>query len=341
MLKTAALVTIGEWTNLSLTLPLLVFFPTSRCNSRCISCDWWKASGEGDLSVAEIARIASALPDLGTRVVLFSGGEPLLRPEVFEIAGLFRAAGVTLHLHTSGVLLERTAERVASTFSRVIVSLDAHDEAAYRAIRGVNALQTIERGVAKLRELAPAMPMSARSTLHRRNFRELPRLIEHARAMGLDGISFLAADTSSAAFGRTPGAPGHELALTREDIVEFADLVERTIVECEDDFAAGFVAESPERLRSLPRHYAALAGLGPFPPVRCNAPNVSVVIEADGAVRPCFFHRAVGSIRHEPLAHIVRRNLPAFRSQLNMSENPTCARCVCALRTTWRSAPWL
>lgn len=341
MLKTATLVTIGEWTNLSLTLPLLVFFPTSRCNSRCVSCDWWKASGEGDLSMDEIARVAEALPALGTRVVLFSGGEPLLRPEVFEIAGLFLRAGVALHLHTSGVLLERMAERVASTFSRVIVSLDAHEEAAYRAIRGVNALQTIERGVARVRELAPALPMSARSTLHRRNFRELPKLIEHAKAMSLDSISFLAADTASAAFGRTPGAPGHDLTLTREEIVEFADLVERTIVDCEDDFAGGFVSESPERLRNLPRHYAALAGLGPFPPVRCNAPHVSVVIEADGTVKPCFFHRAVGNVRQEPLAHVVTRNLPAFRSQLNVSENPTCARCVCALRTTWRSAPWL
>ena len=341
MLKTATLVTLGEWTNLSLTLPLLVFFPTSRCNSRCVSCDWWKASGEGDLTLDEIARIARALPGLGTRVVLFSGGEPLLRPEVFEIAGLFRQSGVTLHLHTSGVLLERTADRVASTFSRVIVSLDAHEESAYRSIRGVNALQTLERGVARLRERAPAVPTSARSTLHRRNFRALPGLIEHAKAMGVDSISFLAADVGSAAFGRTGSGSGHDLLLTREEIVEFADLVERTIVDHDDDFRSGFVAESPDRLRNLPRHYAALAGLGPFPPVRCNAPHVSVVIEADGTVRPCFFHRPVGSVRQEPLEHIVSRTLPAFRSQLRVSENPTCTRCVCALRTTWRSAPWL
>jgi Fe-coproporphyrin III synthase len=285
--------------------------------------------------------VADALPRMGTRVVLFSGGEPLLRPEVFEIARLFRRGGVALHLLTSGVLLERMVERVAAAFSRVIVSLDAHDEVQYRAIRGVPALRVIERGVARLRELSPSLPVTARSTLHKRNFRELPRLVEHAKAMMVDSVSFLAADTGSAAFGRTGRRPGADLALERHEIVEFADIVERTIAEREDDFAAGFIAESPEKLRRLPQYYAALAGLAPFPAVRCNAPYMSVVIEADGLVRPCYFHDPVGSIRDMPLAKLVTRNLPAFRASLSMAEDPVCTRCVCSLRTNWRSAPWL
>src|SRR3954452_20504846 len=102
--KTSVLVAIGAAAHRTLVLPLVVFFPTSRCNSRCVSCDWWKASGEGDLSCDEIAVVAASLSELGTRVVLFSGGEPLLRPEVFEIADLFRRRGIVLHVHTSGVL---------------------------------------------------------------------------------------------------------------------------------------------------------------------------------------------------------------------------------------------
>ena len=69
---------------------------------------------------------------------MFSGGEPLLRPEVFDAAAMFRARGMTLHLLTSGVLLERFAGRVAQQFARVIVSLDATTEALYEAIRGVD-----------------------------------------------------------------------------------------------------------------------------------------------------------------------------------------------------------
>ena len=340
MLNPAAFVSLNEWTNRTFALPVVVFFPTSRCNSRCVSCDWWRASGDGDLTLPEIGRLAAELPELRTRIVLFSGGEPLLRPEVFAIAALFRREGLQLHLHTSGVLLDRMAAKVAEHFSRVIVSLDSHDEDGYRQIRGVAALHALERGVARLRALAPRLPVSARSTLHRLNFRDLPRIIEHARAMALDSISFLAADVGSTAFGRTGAAAAGPLALTREEIVEFADVVERTIVEREDDFAGGFVVESPAKLRRLPQYYAALAGLAPFPSNQCNAPYMSVVIEADGAVRPCFFHDAVGTIRHDSLRAVVDGNLRAFRAALEMSESPVCERCVCSMKTGWRSAPW-
>jgi len=341
VLNTALLVRLNEWTNRTFVLPVAVFFPTSRCNSRCVSCDWWKATGDSDLTRDEIASVVDGLAELGTRVVLFSGGEPLLRPDVFDIAAMFRRGGIDLHLHTSGVLLERHAQRVAESFSRVIVSLDSSDEDGYRAVRGVAALPAIERGVAKLRALNPDLPVSARSTLHKMNFRELPRLVAHARAMSIDSISFLAADMSSGAFGRAAESDCRTLTLGRDEIVEFADIVERTITERGDDFASGFVAESAAKLRRLPQYYAAVAGLASYPPVECNAPYMSVVIEADGAVRPCFFHEPVGSLRETPLKRLVQENLPAFRSILSIGENPVCERCVCSMKTSVRSAPWL
>jgi Fe-coproporphyrin III synthase len=334
------LVRLAEVTNRTFVLPLLIFYPTSRCNSRCVSCDWWKCSGAGDLALEEIEEVASALPALGTRLVLFSGGEPLLRPEVFEIAGMFRANGTRLHLLTSGVLLERCAGEVARHFSRVIVSLDATSEELYRAVRGVTALTTVEKGVARLRELAPGVPVTARATLHRLNFRELSRLVDHARAMALDGISFLPADVSSRAFGRERPPRDAGLALDDAEVEEFEALIEETVAARGDDFESGFIAESPAKLRRLPTYYAALAGNRSFPPVACNAPYMSVVVEADGSVRPCFFHEPVGNVRYAPLGAIVARNLPAFRRNLDVASNPVCARCVCSMKSGWRRAPW-
>jgi MoaA/NifB/PqqE/SkfB family radical SAM enzyme len=337
---TAMLVRLQEVTNHTFVLPLLIFYPTSRCNSRCMSCDWWKQSGAGDLTLDEIEGVAASLPALGTRVVVFSGGEPLLRPEVFEAAGMFRARGIRLHLLTSGVLLERCAASVAEHFARVIISLDATTEALYQAVRGVAALGAVARGITRLRQIAPELPVTARATLHRANFRELPRLIEHARRMAFDAISFLAADTTSTAFGRQRPPDAGTLALDCTEIAEFESLVERTIEEHRSDFESGFVTDSPDKLRRLPQYYAALAGRAPFPPVACNAPWMSVVIEADGAVRPCFFHEAVGNIRRAPLRSILDGNLRAFRGALDMSANQLCRQCVCSIRTGWRSAPW-
>jgi MoaA/NifB/PqqE/SkfB family radical SAM enzyme len=337
---TAVLVRLQELTNHTFVLPLLIFYPTSRCNSRCMSCDWWKQSGAGDLTLDEIEGVAASLPALGTRVVVFSGGEPLLRPEVFEAAGMFRARGIRLHLLTSGVLLERCAESAAEHFARVIVSLDATNEALYQAVRGVAALRAVAKGVTRLRQIAPGLPVMARATLHRVNFRELPRLIEHARSMAFDGISFLAADTSSTAFGRQRPPDAGSLALDPAEIAEFESLVEQTIEGHRGDFESGFVTDSPDRLRRLPQYYAALAGRAPFPPVACNAPWMSVVIEADGAVRPCFFHEPVGNIRRAPLRSILAGNLRAFRGALDLSTDRVCRQCVCSIRTGWRSAPW-
>jgi Fe-coproporphyrin III synthase len=339
---TAVFVRLGEVLNRTFVLPLLIFYPTSRCNSRCVSCDWWKHGGDEDLSIDEIEAVAAALPALGTSVVAFSGGEPLLRPDVFDAAAAFRTHGVSLQLLTSGVLLERCAERVAEHFSRVYVSLDAATPELYERIRGVNALTAVARGVARLRRLAPGVPVTARSTLHRANFRELPRLIDHAKAIGVDGISFLAADVSSAAFGRTDteDRPLSKLSLSHDDVAEFSVIVERTVAVYRRDFESGFVAESPEKLRRLPRYYAALAGDGDFPAIRCNAPWVSAVLEANGDVRPCFFHPPVGTIRRTPLATLLKRDLRKFRATLDVESDRTCARCVCTLNATWRAAPW-
>jgi MoaA/NifB/PqqE/SkfB family radical SAM enzyme len=259
---------------------------------------------------------------------------------VFDAARMFRVRGIALHLLTSGVLLERSASDVARDFSRVIVSLDATSTALYQAVRGVAALATVEKGVTRLRQIAPGLPITARATLHRMNFRELPGLIEHARAMALNGISFLPADVSSSAFGRDATEPHGALALSSEEVAEFEALVEDTITRHRDAFESGFIAESPAKLRRLPRYYRALAGGGAFPSVACNAPYSSVVVEADGRVRPCFFHEPVGNIRTTPIETIVQRNLPAFRRTLDIGSNPVCARCVCSMKTGLRHAPW-
>ena len=339
-LRTSVMVRVGEVVNRTFVLPLVIFHPTSRCNSRCVSCDWWKSSGSSDLTLEEIDRLAGELSRLGTKLVVFSGGEPLLRPEVFDAAALFRRRNIELHLLTSGVLLDRCVDDVARQFERVVISLDAATEADYQRIRGVNALTTVERGVAHLRRAAPGLPVSARATIHRLNFRALPHLVRHARAMALDSISFLPADVSSRAFGRDHAPDAAPLALTGDEIREFDELVERTIAAYGPEFESGFVSESPDRLRRLPRYYAALRGSAPFPRVACTAPWVSVVVEANGAVRPCFFHDPVGNIRQTPLASIVGANLPRFREALDVAANPVCVRCVCSLNTSWRNAPW-
>lgn len=330
----------GAALNRSWTLPIAVVFPTGRCNSRCLSCGWWRTTGEAELSVAEFDHLARELRSMGTRLVVLSGGEPLVREDVWEIAEGFRAQGMVLHLLTSGLALARDANQVVRHFTRVVVSLDGAWPAQYRAIRGVDGFAALATGVARVQALDPAVIITARATLHRHNFRDMVALVDAARAMGVQQISFLAADVSSEAFGPREGTSLAALALDAGEVREFRVAVERCIRERPAAFADGFIAESPDRLRRLPQYYAARLGDGRFPTNHCNAPSVSVVVEADGSVRPCFFHPSVGNVRHRPLAHIVKGELAAFRAAWRPASDPVCERCVCALKLGWGTPPW-
>ena len=98
--------------------------------------------------------------------------------------------------------------------------------------------------------------------------------------------------------------------LSGDETDELDTVVEALIEKRAGDFASGFIAESPAKLRRLSRYFRALNGGGPFPETDCNAPWVSTVVEADGSVRPCFFHRTLGSIHDAPLAAIREHSNP-------------------------------
>ena len=340
MVSTTALAWLGAAINRTFVLPLVIFFPTSRCNSRCVSCDWWRSSGADDLALAEIDDVAEALEALDTKVVVFSGGEPLIRPDVFEAADAFRRRGMRLHLLTSGVGLGPRAADVARRFERVIVSLDAATDSVYARVRGIDGLGALERGVARLRAAAPALPVVARATLHQQNFRQLPLLLAKGQAMRLSELSFLAADVTSNAFGRGGSEGPRALLLNREEIREFRALVEAVVAEQAEAFTTAFIPGGAAGLRRLPQYYAAMLGDEPFPPRDCDAPWVSAVIEANGDVRPCFFHPPVGNLRRLPLPSLLRTHVRAFRTRLDVHADETCRRCVCSLEVNWRHAPW-
>ena len=69
-----------------------------------------------------------------------------------------------------------------------------------------------------------------------------------------------------------------------------------------------------------------------------NAPWASAVVEADGAVRPCYFHPVVGNIRERRLREILANEMVAFRRGLNVAADATCRRCVCTLQVGVRTA---
>jgi Fe-coproporphyrin III synthase len=317
------------------SLPILVVHAHSSCNCRCIMCDIWKIKDQKVFGVEDVKRQLDSIRRLRVKWIVFSGGEPLMNPELPEVCTILRTDGIRLTLLTTGLLLKKYAQSVAEHFDDIIVSLDGprkvHD--SIRRVQGGFSL--IDAGVRAIRTLRADMRITARCTIQKANHEYLFEAARAARLLGLNGISFLAADLTSQAFNHLVVWPANrqaEIGLSLAEVIKLEDDIERLIRNAEREFGIGFIAESPEKLRRIARHFRAHLGLNSAEAPMCNAPWVSAVIEADGSVRPCFFHAPVGNLQRAALEDVVN-GAPArnFRAQLDIATNPICKNCVCSL----------
>ena len=312
-------------------LPILILSPHARCNCRCVMCDIWKTTDAAEISADDLERHVSSIEGMSVEWVVFSGGEPLMHSDLFRLCGVLRKRNIRISILSTGLLLEKNAPAIVANADEVIVSLDGPPE-IHDAIRRVSgAFQRLAAGVRAIHTLRPDFDVSARCTIQRLNHAHLRATVDAARGIGFKCISFLAADVGSTAFNRQEVwalERQSSIALTRAELV----VLEREI-EALNRHGSAFVAESPAKLARIADHFRAHLGLSqPVAPV-CNAPWISAVVEADGVVRPCFFHQPIGRLgAGTSLARVI--NGPeaiAFRRGLNVESNPTCRRCVCSL----------
>jgi Fe-coproporphyrin III synthase len=314
-------------------LPILILHPHSRCNCRCVMCDIWKSADAAEISAADLDRHVSSLEGMGVEWAVFSGGEPLMHSDLFRLCAVLRRRGIRVTILSTGLLLARHAEAIVANIDDVIVSLDGPPEIHNSVRRVAGAFEMLAAGVRALHSLRPDFPVTARCTVQRLNHAHLRATVAAAREIGLNGISFLAADLTSTAFNRPDGWTADRqssIALTAEDLPALEAEIESIAAADECD---GFVTESRDKLRKIARHFRAhLLECEPVAPL-CNAPWVSVVVEADGIVRPCFFHQPIGKLDGATTLMEVVNSPQAvlFRNQLNVESNAICRRCICSL----------
>jgi len=298
-------------------------------------CDIWKRETNEQIRAQDLERHRKSLKALGVRQVVLTGGEPLLHNDLSALCNFFRDRQIHLTLLTTGLLLHKRAEEVATLFDDIIVSLDGPPE-IHDAIRRVNgAYNLLHKGIAAVRRYNPYLPITCRTTVQKANHRSLRQTVDAARALGLDSISFLAADLTSEAFNRPllwPVEKQSEIALNLEEVKALEEEIEQLILQYEAGINHRFIVEPAPKLRRIARRFREHLGqLTPQAPT-CNAPWVSAVVEVDGSVRPCFFHRAIGNITSSTLEEVINGEAAQeFRESLDMENDATCRRCVCSL----------
>ena len=330
-------------TDIIRALPIVILMPHSACNCQCVMCDIWKDNRNlKQLTENDIKGLLSSLRKFGTREVVMSGGEALLNPNFFRFCEILHQQNIKISLLSTGLTLKRNVEQIVTWVDNIIVSLDGNEETHDRIRNIPHAFKKLEEGVQLIKSIEPKFRITARTVVHKLNFKVWNLIIDSAREMGLDQISFLPADVSSHAFNRElvwNTDRQHEILLEENQLPELSVAVDAIIENYKQDFESHFIAESPAKLRNIYSYYAAFYNLNPFPYKKCNAPWVSTVIEADGTVRPCFFHEPLGNIRKDSLEKILNsKESIRFRRDLDIDSNSTCVKCVCYLNLPPRAS---
>lgn len=317
-------------------LPIVILMPHSACNCRCVMCDIWKDNKNlKQLTENDVDSLMASLKKFGTKQVVMSGGEALLNPNFFRLCEILKNQGIKVSLLTTGLSIRTNTKELLTWVDDLIVSLDG-DEQVHDVIRNIpNAFKKLKEGVEHIKSINPNYRITARTVIHRLNFRNWQAIIDAALAMGIDQISFLPADVSSHAFNRQTAwsePKQHEILIAEKELPELQEMIYYIITNNKASFDNGFIAESTLKIQNIYQYYAAFYSLNAFPYKKCNAPWVSTVIEADGSVRPCFFFDPIGNIRDSSLEEILNsKETVDFRKTLDTNKNATCVKCVCSL----------
>ena len=328
-------------------LPILILYPHSRCNCRCLMCDIWRDTRR---ERADGGRRRALARRAGGRWASSGWCSPAARRCSTPISGSSApscaSAGIGITLLTTGLLLAPRRRRrwpasATTWWSASTARREVHDR-----IRNLpRAYAKLAEGVAALRAAGPRIAVSGRCTVQRANFRDLratvarrprararpPQLPRRRRQQrGVQPSGRL----GGGAGGRgRPGAGGPPAPRRRARRPWRASTP-----------PTSRAASSPRARRSSSAACSATSprcsGQGDFAPVECNAPWVSAVVEADGTVRPCFFQPPLGNLREaESLAAILNsRSALAWRRGLDTARDAICRRCVCSLALREKTA---
>jgi MoaA/NifB/PqqE/SkfB family radical SAM enzyme len=298
-------------------------------------CDIWQRKDGRELDLADFTRHRDSLLQLGTRNVVLTGGEPLLHRNFEALCNFLKECNIRVTLLTTGLLISKFAAVIVKGVDEVIISLDGPEDIHDQVRRVKGAYRLIGDGICAMKHRSPGIPVQGRCTVQKSNHRLLRQTVAAAKALSLDSISFLAADATSQAFNRElvwPGQKQNQIMLTHQEVEALEEEIAALILERTVEIHNRYIRESEAKLKRIARRFREHLGeLSPIAP-QCNAPWVSAVVEVDGSVRPCFFHKNIGNTAGSTLGHIINgHEAQTFRASLKVSENAICQRCVCSL----------
>src|SRR6476660_5579882 len=172
--------------------PRLVFWEVTKgCNLRCIHCraTATELASPSDLPTSKALDIIRQIAGYANPILVLSGGEPLYRTDIFQLARYGTDRGLRVALATNGTLVTKEIARkiVDAGVKRVSISLDGADAVTHDSFRGIpGAFEAAVHGLRNLKALG--MSVQINMTIARHNAHQLPAVLQLARTLGADAL---------------------------------------------------------------------------------------------------------------------------------------------------------
>ncbi|MGA9528403.1 MAG: radical SAM protein [Terriglobales bacterium] len=172
--------------------PRLIFWEVTKgCNLRCIHCraTATELASPTDLPTARALDIIDQIAAFSNPILVLSGGEPLYRSDIFQLASYAKDKGLRVALATNGTLVTKEVARMIadSGVKRVSISLDGADAATHDTFRGIpGAFEAALHGFRNLKDVG--MSVQINTTIARHNAHQLPQVLELAKEVGADAL---------------------------------------------------------------------------------------------------------------------------------------------------------
>jgi len=169
------------------TLRMVAWEVTRSCNLACVHCRASALCGPypGELGTEKCLRLLDEIAEVAKPVIILTGGEPLLRADIYEIAAYGDSKGLRMVLATNGTFVtDAVAEKlIASGIRRVSVSIDGPDPASHDAFRGVpGAFTEAMAGIEAMKRAG--MEFQINTTITQKNLLQIREIHDLAHALG-------------------------------------------------------------------------------------------------------------------------------------------------------------
>ncbi len=315
--------------------PVVVWNCTRRCNLACRHCYSDSTSRRYDeMSTDEAMAFLDDIAGFGSPALLLSGGEPFVRPDLFEVMGEARRRGLAVTISSNGTMVNQTRARaVAAAGVRYVgISIDGREDEddAFRGRRG--AFRRSMAGIAALKE--EGVRVGVRVTLTATAIAALPEIFAMVEREGIDRVCFYHLVPAGRGVSQEAVAPpGVRRAVEgifawAEDLVAREAPVEVLTVNNYADGPALYLRERCRDPELADRIHERLSWNGGA----CNARGVGLAaVNWEGRVKPDQFWGGpvLGSVRERPLSRIWSDPPPQLARLRRRSDNLTgrCSDC--------------